>query len=63
MTPRDRFTLTVDSLPSLSASDRLVLKAAGDEYAAAMIEAYARPPLPVRLAVPSRAVSGPGGAA
>lgn len=63
MTPRERFTATVDSLTSLSASDRLVLKAAGDDYAAGMIEAYAHPPLPVRLAVPPRAVSGPGGAA
>lgn len=63
MTPREKFTAIVDDVTSLSASDRLVLKAAGDEYAAGMIEAYARPPLPVRLAVPPRAVSGPGGVA
>jgi hypothetical protein len=50
MTPRDRFTAAVDTIASLSASDRLVLKAAGDEYAAGMIERHAHPPLPLRLA-------------
>ena len=45
MTPRDRFTLALDAIPALSASERAILRAAADEYAAAMIERHALPPL------------------
>ena len=51
MTPREKFTAIVDDeFLSLTASERLMLKAAADEYAAAMIERHAHPPLPLRLA-------------
>ena len=40
----ERFTAVLDSVPSLSPADRLVVKLAAQDYAAALIEACARSP-------------------
>jgi hypothetical protein len=40
----ERFTAVLDSITTLTPADRLVLKLAAEEYAAALIEACARTP-------------------
>ena len=40
----ERFSVVLDSIPALSPADRLVVKLAAQEYAAALIEACARSP-------------------
>ena len=40
----EKFTAVLDSITTLTLADRLVLKLAAEEYAAALIEACARSP-------------------
>lgn len=40
----EKFTAVLDSIPHLSSADRLVVKLAAQEYAAALIQECARPP-------------------
>jgi hypothetical protein len=42
--PAERFLAVLDSITTLSPADRLVVKLAAEEYAAALIEACARSP-------------------